>query len=231
MAKSQEPIINKIYIDSEAWVRMNLYVECCPTEIGGLGLGKKIGSVFHLEEVFILEQNVTEHDTLISYNDLARFLFEFVNGGGDPARIRVWWHSHVNHPLRWSKHDEETIKMLNSDYLISIIGNKSGQWVCRLDIQGPPIKTIQPVPMEVPELPDKDLLPDQNLRKAIEEEIAQKVHVWELVRLPGQSGYFFGTRVVTSDYSYALESYGSFLIPWEGSHGDPNKGGSSKRES
>lgn len=214
-------MIECVRVSPDAWSRMRLYVECCDTEIGGLGLGTLEGSIFHLEEVVLIEQDVTDNDTLLSPNGLARFLHELVEGGGSPARVKVWWHSHVNHALKWSRQDEETIRQLNHDYLLSLIGNKSGQWLCRLDLVGPPARTVEPVPLGPTE---GDGAVDPALRASIEREVAEKVKSWELVRIPGQGGFFFGTEIVANDYSYALESYGSFLLPWEGSHGDPASG-------
>ncbi len=212
-------MIERVRIHPEAWRRMDLYVECCETEIGGLGLGTLEGSTFQLEEVVLIEQHVTDYDTLLTPDGLARFLHNLVEGGGDPSRVKVWWHSHANHSLHWSMQDEETIRVLNNDYLLSLIGNKSGEWLCRLDLVGPPARTIDPVSLEPREPTERAQPADPELRAAIEQEIAEKVKTWELVRIPGQSGYFFGTEIVTSDYSYALESYGSFLLPWEGSQG------------
>lgn len=217
-------MISRVTISPEAWSRMLLYVECCETEIGGLGLGRLEGSEFHLEEVVLIQQWVTEKDTLLSPEGLARFLHELVEAGGDPGRIKVWWHSHVNHPLRWSKHDEETIRLLNHDYLISLIGNKAGQWLCRLDLAGPPSKSIEPIAIEGAGKLEKGRQADKALIEEIEKEIEEKVTSWELVRLPGQSGYFFGTDVVTNDYSHVFESYGSFLLPWDGRRDDPAEG-------
>lgn len=209
------PAIERVIIDPEAWSRMLLYVDCCETEIGGLGIGVAKGLEFHLEEVILIKQWVTANDVLLANEGLATFLHEFVDAGGDPSKIKVWWHSHVHHPLRWSKQDEETIRLLNQDYLISLVGDKSGSWLCRLDKVGPPATSREPIPMEVS---DRGGVPDAvepALREEIQREIDEKVTVWELVQLPGQGGYFFGTEVVTSDYSIALESYGSFLLPWE----------------
>lgn len=223
-------MISKVTIRPEAWSRMLLYVDCCETEIGGLGLGSAEGSSFHLEEVVLIEQWVTKKDVLLSTEGLARFLHDFVDVGGDPGRIKVWWHSHVNHALEWSKQDEETIRLLNHDYLLSLIGNKAGDWLCRLDQIGPPAERIEPVPIEVLAETEIAQPPDRDLRSKIEKEIEEKVTSWELVRLPGQGGYFFGTDVVTSDYSFALESYGSFLLPWEESQNDPTSGPKTETE-
>jgi hypothetical protein len=217
-------MISLVTISPEAWSRMQLYVECCDTEIGGLGLGYLDGSNFHLEETVLIQQWVTKSDTLLSPEGLACFLHEFVEAGGDPGRIKVWWHSHADHALRWSKQDEETIRLLNHDYLLSLIGNKAGEWVCRLDLAGPPAETVEPIAIEIMGSPDEAKLSDEALRKQIEKEIEEKVTTWEIVRLPGQGDYFFGTDVVTSDYSHVLESYGSFLLPWKGSQDDPGKG-------
>lgn len=205
-------MIDRVRISPKAWRRMLLYVDCCETEVGGLGIGTKEGTLFNLEEVVLLDQWVTGSDVLLSPGGLARFLYEFVESGGDPGRIKVWWHSHVNHPLRWSGQDEETIVVLNQDYLLSLIGNKSGRWLCRLDLLGPPAEKVEPIEIEAP---GADVSADQATRLVVEKEINEKVTAWEPVRLPGQSGYFFGTEMLTSDYSLALESYGSFLLPWE----------------
>lgn len=200
---------------------MLLYVDCCETEIGGLGMGVAKGSEFHLEEVILIKQWVTSNDVLLANEGLATFLYELVDAGGDPSRIKVWWHSHVHHPLRWSKQDEETIRLLNQDYLISLVGNKSGSWLCRLDEVGPPATSREPIPIEVPETGVVPAQAEPDLRREVKREIGEKVTAWELVQLPGQGGYFFGTEVVASDYSIALESYGSFLLPWDSGGEEP----------
>ncbi len=88
---------------------------------------------------------------------------------------------------------------------------------------GPPAAKREPIAFEAAGGGEAAVPGDADLRAQVKREIAEKVTAWELVRLPGQDGFFFGTDVVTSDYSLALESYGSFLIPWKEGDGPPSE--------
>lgn len=175
-----------------------MYIECCPVEIGGLGEVELRGDRFIVTDLFLIAQRGTPSETELDTQDISSFLSQCLAQDRDPALIRVWWHSHAEADVHWSLTDQKTIKGFLGDYLISIVGNKRGEFLCRLDTPAPAPQTIEDLPLILLDEPagadDPELGP---LRRAILGEIREKVRIL----LPVDLGELYEwTMVTASDY-------------------------------
>lgn len=122
---------NNIYITRECLDKMKLYIEECPTEISGLGRAFQKDRYIVVTDIIILKQKCTSTES--EMDDAA--IAEFVSKCEDPENWRVFWHSHANMGVFWSGTDENTISKFGMDgWLISIVGNKRGEFLTRMDL-------------------------------------------------------------------------------------------------
>ncbi len=54
----------------------------------------------------------------------------------------MWWHSHARESVFWSDDDVRTINNFGGEMLISVVGNKAGKFLARLDRFEPSRQTI-----------------------------------------------------------------------------------------
>lgn len=167
-----------IFIVPLAFQKLKTYIELCPVEISGLGEVELRGDQFLVTDLFLLPQKVSPSETELDPQQLCEFLSQCLVQGKDPASLRVWWHSHGEMDLHWSRTDRETIKAFPGEYLISIVGNKGGQFLCRLDIFAPAPQTIDGLNLVPLEEPGVEAISDPDpLRRAIQSEIREKVKI------------------------------------------------------
>jgi hypothetical protein len=167
----------------ETYARLRLYVELCPSEIGGLGEVHADGDGFLVTELFLLQQSVSAAETELQPEAVLDFLGRCLAEGRDPALLRLWWHSHAEHEVEWSETDEATIEGFGADALISVVTNKAGDLVCRYDRRGPQRSTVDGIPVV---RPDESLwsVRAEALRGAVWREMVEKVAVVSRVRYP-----------------------------------------------
>lgn len=135
----------RIGITKRAFCKFQSYIQITQGEISGRGdLETLKNGDLSIKDLFLFKQITTESNTILDSTALAVFMTETIKTGYDRNRMRVWWHSHGEYGVGWSKDkDERTIKTLSkTNYLISIVGNKRGDILTRLDIQQPISVTI-----------------------------------------------------------------------------------------
>jgi proteasome lid subunit RPN8/RPN11 len=161
--------VPRVFITLQAKQRLDLYIQLCPDEISGLGRVERLGEDFLITEVFLFKQRVSGASTELSEKDIAEWLTDLVRQGKDPSKIKLWWHSHASMGTYWSSTDEKTISRFATDWMISLVGNKRGEYCVRLDIYKPIRLTLDGLPLEVywPE--------DKELKAEVEKEIREKV--------------------------------------------------------
>jgi len=162
--------VPRVFITPQAKQRLDLYIQLCPDEISGLGRVERLGEDFLITEVFLFKQRATGASTELSEKDIAEWLTDLVRQGKDPSKIKLWWHSHASMGAYWSSTDEKTISScFATDWMISLVGNKRGEYCVRLDIYKPIRLTLDGLPLEVywPE--------DKELKAEVEKEIREKV--------------------------------------------------------
>jgi len=89
--------------------------------------------------------------------------------GYDISKLRFWFHSHYYTEVFWSKQDIETISELaNESYFISMVANKRGECLVRVDI-------YHPCELHFDDVPVKVKFPSLGLREFCEELFKKKV--------------------------------------------------------
>jgi hypothetical protein len=167
----------------EAYARLRLYVELCPSEIGGLGEVHPEGDGLIVTDLFLLDQTVSAAETELRPEAVFDFLGRCLAEGRDPAALRLWWHSHAEHEVEWSETDETTIEGFGADSLISVVTNKAGDLLCRHDTWGPHRSTLDGIGVVPPDAP-LWLAQAEALRAAVWREMVEKVSVVAQVRYP-----------------------------------------------
>jgi proteasome lid subunit RPN8/RPN11 len=158
--------------------KLLLYAERCPVEIGGLGTVVEDSDGLVITDVFLLGQRVSASDTELDTDAVFDFLARLVAEGGDPALVRLWWHSHADMDVVWSETDRTTIESLPGDFWVALLVNRRGEVACRLDAFQPQRQTWELSLAEV--LNDADGDPEA-LRQAIDREILDKVRAYTVI--------------------------------------------------
>lgn len=167
-----------ILIAARAFHRLKLLLGLCPAEIAGLGYVTPHPRGFLVRDVLVLPQLVTDSDAELDPEALSRFLARFVAEGGDPSSIQFWWHSHVDGEVYWSETDLETIERFPGNQVISVVGNRQGELLCRLDLFTPRRERLQDLPLVVAsETEDPAALDLEMLRQEVRAEIRAKVRM------------------------------------------------------
>jgi len=174
---------------AEAYARFRLYVELCPSEIGGLAEVRSDGDGLLVTDLFLLNQRVSPSETELEAEAVLRLLHRCVEEGRDPAALRLWWHSHGEHEVEWSDTDEATIDGFGADSLVSLVTNKAGDVLCRCDTWVPRRSTVDGIPVLQP---DEPLSPARAaaLRETAWGEMLEKVSVLSRVECVLPDGQF-----------------------------------------
>lgn len=145
------------------------FVNECDDEISGLSEVGVSPRGFVLKQPFILKQTVTTGSTDLT-EAAAEFVFKLVSENQSPAPFKFWWHSHVNMNVFWSEHaDEITARGFQNEFMISMVMNRRGEFLTRLDVFEPFPLTIYDLPVVV------ELTPDEKMVDFVREEIDGKV--------------------------------------------------------
>ncbi len=163
------PISPRVFVMPEAKRRLDSYIGLCSEEISGLGEVMKFGPNLLITSVVLFPQEVTSGSTDLSQDPLQEFLLELVKSGQDPSTYKLWWHSHVYGQCYWSSTDNATCERFNNEWMLSVLGNKHGDYRCRLDLFSPFRITVDRLPLEIYNPSPADL------KQAIAEEIKAKV--------------------------------------------------------
>ena len=151
MTRSGAPAV--IRFTPDTYARLRLYVELCPSEIGGLGEVRPDGDGLLVTELCLLDQRVSSSETELQPEAVLHLLHEYLKEGRDPAALRLWWHSHAEHEVEWSETDEATIQGFGADSLVSLVTNKAGDLLCRWDSWRPQRSSVDGIPVLPPEEP------------------------------------------------------------------------------
>lgn len=165
-------VLPQVYILPAAKQKMDAYIQLCELEVSGLGTVRQMeGGSFLVEDVFLLDQECSAASTVLDDEALAVFYTNWIRRDLDTSLLRLWWHSHCDFGVFWSGVDTANIDRLmgDADWLVSIVGNKRGQFRTRLDSK-------VPVRLSVDELSLSVLVPpDLKTRTACSAELKKKV--------------------------------------------------------
>jgi len=172
----QAGVIPRILIPAQAFERLKLYIQLCPSEVGGLGTVESHQGNLFVTSISLIRQRASDVDTELDPEAIADHLLHILKQAGNLSAVRLWWHSHAEGQIFWSKTDEETIQSLRIDPLLSIVGNKRREFRCRLDLFSPDRITLDslpllPLPNDLPADPD-------SLRREVLAELREKLSLF-----------------------------------------------------
>ena len=183
----------RIIMDMPIFLKMQYYIAQCGPEVSGLG-AVRTGEIaipdagmvpaplrFFVDDVFILEQDVTAHTTNLT-EGTANLVAELMEAGRDDyvEMLKFRWHSHAGHDIGAyfsADFDIPSIENLGRtgmlDYIISYVGTHGGQYLARLDLFKPVRITIEGIQVLV------TLPKDRKLIKKCAKDIRSRVTVVE----------------------------------------------------
>ena len=162
--------------------RVRHYVDIAPGEVSALGVVERVGEDLVVTDLFLPKQSCSGASTEMDPADVAKLLVDLETQGIDPKTLRLWLHSHADMNTFWSQTDAETIAGLcNDGFLLSVVTNKKGAMLARVDV-------FEPIPFTIDKVPVEPLLPDFGLRDQCKVEIEAKVQraVLPAVRVASQ---------------------------------------------
>jgi hypothetical protein len=162
-----------ILITEEAKAKLDGYIELCPEEISGLGrVVMPKASTFLITDILLFSQEVSAGSTDLDQATVAQFVVEALQGDHKPEELKVWWHSHVNGSCFWSGTDNTTIEGFINGWMISVVGNKKGEYMARLDIYDPLRLLLDDIALSVQATKNKGLL--EKLKLEMDQKVRQK---------------------------------------------------------
>ncbi len=169
------PALPSVTLSPRAAQKLRLYVELCPYEISGLGEMEVLPAGFQVRDLHLLKQRCSASYTELLPDGVARFLISYLEQGGDPAVLKLWWHSHGEMDVFWSPIDDYTAKGFNNDYMLSLVANKEGDHLCRLDLYQPLKLTLDRLAVVLPAAATAEA---GAMREAVRKEIAEQLIVY-----------------------------------------------------
>ena len=175
--KTQNGTGPTVYIPPEVYAQIMAYVNATRNEeISGVGTVRVVNpNVLIVEQIFLVDQDCSASETDLDPEALGEFLGDFMTNGGDPEALKLWWHSHAWMDTFWSGTDDQTIakEFSYTGWLLSLVFNKRGDLLGRLD-------TFQPVRLTVDSLTVRVLpINDAEMIAATKAEVAAKVRVFK----------------------------------------------------
>ena len=119
----------KIYIDSDAYLKMMLYIRDTSTEIAWHGTVERQDNIYYIKDVFLYPQIVTGATVNTDQEEYQNWLMDLTDEQHNSLRFQG--HSHVNFGVTTSTTDttfyQEILQVLpKDDFYIFMIMNKSG---------------------------------------------------------------------------------------------------------
>ncbi len=159
----------RVKITKEAYQKLRYFTELCDSEISGLGQVKERPGFLEIYDIEIFRQSVSGSHSNLDTDTLALFLQEKFVANESVKDYKVWWHSHAYMQSYFSPTDINTIELSSEfPYLVSIVTNKIGEDIVRIDMFEPLRVTI-PVDLEI--ILDKN----EKLKEKCQIEILEKV--------------------------------------------------------
>ncbi|MCP3685214.1 MAG: hypothetical protein GY861_21325 [bacterium] len=174
----------RVFFTVEAMRKLRYYVKVESEEISGLGTVEVLSKEDMLvTDVMIFKQKCTAADTDLDQDDVAAYVMKLIDADEDTSKVKLWWHSHSTMDVFWSSTDEATARRFGNGWMLSVVANKAGRILTRLDIYEPFIVKVDKIFTTVTVEDDLEVL------EAIKAEVKEKV---THVKLSGH-GYYNGT--------------------------------------
>ena len=156
-----------VVLSPKALSQLFAYVSSTDVEVSCLGVVRRDGPQFVVEEFVLVPQTSSPGHTELDIDGLAALAGKRLNGRS--AELRCWLHSHPGMRPFWSATDEACCRRLATDYFVSIVVGRHYAMRCRID-------TAVPVPLTLDNVPLWARWPlSEALVRACAQEVAQKV--------------------------------------------------------
>tara|TARA_R110000851_G_scaffold15872_1_gene52235 strand:- start:2065 stop:3096 length:1032 start_codon:yes stop_codon:yes gene_type:complete len=197
-----------ITMSAYVYQRMRYLVDNVDAEVAWLGTVEKKGNAFNITEIYVFNQEVTGSSVSAESDDIAALTNELIEKQGKEKtlmdivpNLRAFCHSHHTMKTFWSATDEDGIDGLgNSQFLISLVLNRAGSMLGRVDFFAPHRIIILDVPVSIDYAADFDDL---------ELDIKDKVSIQKTVMKSTYKPYQFNsawTGSASSTYTTSLYS-------------------------
>lgn len=129
----------KVFITLLSLQKIKCFIDKCEYEVNGLGSVERNGNDFVIEDVFLIKQISSGPLLSVEFDQKAHsaFLYEWLKKYGDTSKLKFQWHSHANATAFFSPEDIDTIRGYMSDFMVSLVMNKYGEYKCRVDLYEP----------------------------------------------------------------------------------------------
>ena len=184
----------KVLLSAEAEKQIRVWSQAAHGEFSCFGVTKldaDSGAII-VEKFFLPEQTCTGSHTSPDRESMGALMTELVKAGHDVSDLRCWAHSHADMNCFWSSEDADTIEeMCNDDWLVSIVMNRQGQFLARVDLYKPFRLTQDKIKVGFMASVERD--------EALEKELRDKVHApaapWGLVWPDEELGFGLDRRL------------------------------------
>ena len=213
-----------LYILPRALKRVMYYAQAADGEVSGLGTIVKRDGKYIVDDVFLLEQESSGADTELNPEAISTLMVDMMKKNEDPSKLKFWWHSHVNMGVFWSGTDDACAETLSREFAFSLVVNKAGEKLCRLDIYNPIRITFNHIKLE--EIVEQD----EELKAVCEKEVKEKVKTpsYGYHHKGATGGYVHGGY--RGDVDPYEEYYGG-RRDWHGHGSEDFRGGKKNEES
>lgn len=128
-----------ILITSPIKKKLDAYITVAPGEIAGLGIvSMPRPNIFLIDDVFILRQTANGSEANLDPRAVHEMMLDWIEEGKDISTIKLQWHSHANFGVFWSVETDipniEAFGNGENEWMLSLVGNKHGEFLARLDI-------------------------------------------------------------------------------------------------
>jgi proteasome lid subunit RPN8/RPN11 len=161
----------QVILTKEAFEQLFGYAYATNREISCLGVVKRQGNLFIVERFHLVAQEGTGSHTEMDSVAIANLMEDLLQKGeAQEARsIKCWAHSHPGMGVFWSKTDDNTCRLLTTDYLVSLVVSDGFAIRCRVDVANPIPYSVDNVPVLYEATCDNERL------DSYAKEVAQKV--------------------------------------------------------
>ena len=152
-----------------AWEQLQVFLALSELEISGFGRTTEVSpGVYLVDEIFLLEQEVSHAHTELDMSAVALLVADLVEQDKEP-NLKLWWHSHHKMEAFWSDQDERAIHNLieNGGFVFSLVGRQNGEVRIRFDMHDPALTIDQ--------LPHRVIWRQSEFAQACQEEMELKV--------------------------------------------------------
>lgn len=210
-----------ILIDPIVLEQYETYVRLSPGEVSGLGeVVTTADGRLLINKLYLFEQEATATDTTISEETISKFLTDSVRLGANLELLKLWWHSHADMGVFWSGQDDSTIENFKNSWMLSVVANKKGEYLARLDFWEPFRMTLDDCPFFEARFVHPDL--QAEWKKEVEEKVKKPSVVSRVVWSQGYQVNDYRQTVFGTGSGEKTGAYDpdDWRARWDATHND-----------